>query len=113
MVMHGGWDVPHRKDEDTMQPDMTKELSLYQLWCENASEDPDLVRELEEIRGDADAIRERFYCDLEFGTGGLRGVLGAVLPFASYSYLKNAVSRMLVFAPLRTTLVTWDMRPEV
>lgn len=60
-----------------MQPDMTKELSLYQLWCKNATEDPDLVRELAEISGDGDAIRERFYCDLEFGTGGLRGVLGA------------------------------------
>lgn len=60
-----------------MQPDMTKEMSLYQLWCKNATEDPDLVRELAEISGDDEAIRERFYCDLEFGTGGLRGVLGA------------------------------------
>lgn len=56
---------------------MTKENALYQLWCENASEDADLVRELEAIREDSDAIRERFYKDLEFGTGGLRGVLGA------------------------------------
>lgn len=65
------------RNEDTMQPDMTKENALYQLWCENASEDADLVKELETIRGDADAVRERFYKDLEFGTGGLRGVLGA------------------------------------
>ena len=60
-----------------MQPDMTRENALYRLWCENATEDPDLVTELAEIRDDADAIRERFYKDLEFGTGGLRGVLGA------------------------------------
>ena len=60
-----------------MQPDMTKENALYQRWCEAATEDADLVKELEAIRGDEDAIRERFYCDLEFGTGGLRGVLGA------------------------------------
>ena len=60
-----------------MQPDMTKEMSLYQLWCEHATEDADLVKELAEIRDDADAIRERFYADLEFGTGGLRGILGA------------------------------------
>ena len=60
-----------------MQSDMTKENALYQLWCENAAEDSDLVKELNDIRGDADAIRERFYKDLEFGTGGLRGVLGA------------------------------------
>ena len=55
-----------------MQPDMTKEMSLYELWCEHATEDADLVKELAEIRDDADAIRERFYADLEFGTGGLR-----------------------------------------
>ena len=56
---------------------MTKENALYQLWCEHATEDPDLVSELKAISGDADAIRERFYQDLAFGTGGLRGVLGA------------------------------------
>ncbi|HAM68507.1 MAG TPA: phosphoglucomutase [Ruminococcus sp.] len=56
---------------------MTKENALYALWCENATEDADLTAELEAIRGDQDAIRERFYKDLEFGTGGLRGVLGA------------------------------------
>ena len=60
-----------------MQNDMTRENALYALWRENAVGDPDLVRELSEIEGDADAIRERFYTDLEFGTGGLRGVLGA------------------------------------
>ena len=60
-----------------MQPDMTKENELYRLWCENATEDPDLVTELKEISGDEEAIRERFYQDLAFGTGGLRGVLGA------------------------------------
>ncbi len=60
-----------------MQNDITRENALYALWRENATADPDLVRELREIEGDADAIRERFYNDLEFGTGGLRGVLGA------------------------------------
>lgn len=60
-----------------MQTDMTRENALYQLWLENATDDPDLVAELQKINGDEDAIRERFYRDLEFGTGGLRGVLGA------------------------------------
>ena len=54
-----------------------KELELYKLWCENAVEDPDLVKELKSIEGDNDAIIDRFYRDLEFGTGGLRGVIGA------------------------------------
>jgi len=53
------------------------ENELYQLWCENAKDDPDLIKELEKIAGDSEAISDRFYRSLEFGTGGLRGVLGA------------------------------------
>lgn len=54
-----------------------KEQALYELWCENAHDDADLIAELKMIIGDDDAIRERFYQDLAFGTGGLRGVIGA------------------------------------
>ena len=54
-----------------------KELELYELWLKNATEDEDLIKELESINGDEDAIKERFYRDLEFGTAGLRGVIGA------------------------------------
>ena len=53
------------------------EMELYNLWCENAKEDPDLQAELAKIKDDSDAINDRFYRDLEFGTGGLRGVIGA------------------------------------
>ena len=53
------------------------EKELYTLWCENAKDDPDLCTELESIKDDNDAIVDRFYRDLEFGTGGLRGVIGA------------------------------------
>lgn len=53
------------------------ELELYKLWCENANEDPALQNELKSITDDMDAIRDRFYRNLEFGTGGLRGVIGA------------------------------------
>jgi phosphoglucomutase len=56
---------------------LMSEMELYDLWCKNAKEDPDLKAELEEIRGDSEAINDRFYRDLEFGTGGLRGVIGA------------------------------------
>ena len=53
--------------------------TLYKLWLERAREDPDLSAELAALdpEKDADAIHDRFYRDLEFGTGGLRGVLGA------------------------------------
>ncbi|MBR1738753.1 MAG: phospho-sugar mutase [Ruminococcus sp.] len=53
------------------------EMELYKLWCEKATDDPDLVTELKAIEGDEEAIKDRFYRDLEFGTGGLRGVIGA------------------------------------
>ncbi len=53
------------------------EKELYRIWCEKAVDDPDLQTELKAIEGDDDAIFDRFYRDLEFGTGGLRGVIGA------------------------------------
>lgn len=53
------------------------EMELYKLWFENAKEDPDLQTELADIKNDIDGINDRFYRDLEFGTGGLRGVIGA------------------------------------
>lgn len=53
------------------------EMELYSLWCKNAVDDSDLQTELKSIENDTSAIRDRFYRDLEFGTGGLRGVIGA------------------------------------
>ncbi len=50
---------------------------LYDVWRKNALDDPDLLEELNSIDGNDGEIRERFYRDLEFGTGGLRGVIGA------------------------------------
>ena len=49
----------------------------FELWCEKAVGDPDLIKELESIKGNEEAISDAFYKDLEFGTGGLRGVIGA------------------------------------
>ena len=49
----------------------------YKLWCQKATIDPDLVAELKAIEGNEEAISDAFYKDLEFGTGGLRGVIGA------------------------------------
>ncbi len=50
---------------------------LYSLWLEKAVDDPDLVDELKSIKGKDDEIYDRFYRELEFGTAGLRGVIGA------------------------------------
>lgn len=55
---------------------MTYENQLA-LWLERAGEDPDLTAELREVQHDEKAVSDRFYRHLAFGTGGLRGVLGA------------------------------------
>ncbi len=49
----------------------------YALWKAHAAEDVDLIEELASIEGDEEQINDRFYRELEFGTGGLRGVIGA------------------------------------
>lgn len=51
--------------------------ALYSEWLEKATGDPDLKAELESIKGNDDEILDRFYRSLEFGTAGLRGVIGA------------------------------------
>lgn len=51
--------------------------ALYNEWLEKATGDPDLKAELESIKGNDDEILDRFYRSLEFGTAGLRGVIGA------------------------------------
>ena len=51
--------------------------ALYNEWLEKATGDPDLKAELEAIKGKDDEILDRFYRSLEFGTAGLRGVIGA------------------------------------
>ena len=50
---------------------------LYTQWLEKATADPDLQAELQTIAGQDEEIRDRFYRSLEFGTAGLRGVIGA------------------------------------
>lgn len=50
---------------------------MYDLWLEKATADPDLKKELESVASDEEGKNDRFYRDLEFGTGGLRGVIGA------------------------------------
>lgn len=48
----------------------------WKSWNSQHLEDPDLTKELNEIQGQEPGISDRFYRDLEFGTGGLRGVIG-------------------------------------
>lgn len=53
------------------------EMEEYERWLGMELDDPDLTAELRGIRNQPEEINDRFYRNLEFGTGGLRGVLGA------------------------------------
>lgn len=50
---------------------------LYELWLEKAKDVKEVYDELIAVEGKDDEILDRFYRNLEFGTGGLRGVIGA------------------------------------
>ena len=50
--------------------------NLYDLWINNCNEDNDLIDELNSIKDNESEIYERFYRELEFGTAGLRGIIG-------------------------------------
>ena len=49
----------------------------YEQWLRDFADDPETIRELEDIREDEKEIEDRFYTELSFGTAGMRGVLGA------------------------------------
>ena len=48
----------------------------YEEWLNNPVFDEETKKELESIKGNDEEIKDRFYKDLEFGTAGLRGVIG-------------------------------------
>ena len=56
---------------------MEKHMELYKLWSEDPYFNERTREELVRIKNDPKEIEERFYRELEFGTGGLRGILGA------------------------------------
>ena len=57
--------------------DQQEIYNIYQKWCADPHIDAETRRELKALEGDEAEIRDRFYKALDFGTGGLRGVLGA------------------------------------
>ncbi|MBO5372516.1 MAG: phospho-sugar mutase [Lachnospiraceae bacterium] len=52
-------------------------LDVYKKWCTDSYFDAETKAELKAIENDDKEIQERFYRQLEFGTGGLRGIIGA------------------------------------
>ena len=56
---------------------MKNYLEEYKKWCESPDFDEETKKELSEIKDNEREIEDRFYKELEFGTAGLRGVIGA------------------------------------
>ena len=54
-----------------------KSRAIYDFWMQSEYFDDATKKELEQIGNNPEEIEERFYKDLEFGTGGLRGIIGA------------------------------------
>ena len=52
-------------------------MDKYNFWLTSPQFDEETRKELEAIKGNDFEIKDRFYKDLEFGTGGLRGIIGA------------------------------------
>ena len=52
-------------------------MNIYQKWLTNRSLDSLLKRDLMKIVGIHDEIEDRFYRSLDFGTAGIRGIMGA------------------------------------
>ena len=70
---------------------------LYAQWLEKATVDKDLIEELKSIEGNEDEISDRFYRDLEFGTGGLRGVIGAGTYRMNYYTVCKAIQGLAAY----------------
>lgn len=66
--------------------------TVFEKWYVNATADKDLALELEVIKSDNDKINDAFFKEMEFGTGGLRGKIGA------------GTNRMNVYTVARATL---------
>lgn len=52
-------------------------LEEYKKWCESDEFDEETKKELLSIKNNEKEIEDRFYKELEFGTAGLRGIIGA------------------------------------
>ncbi len=68
-------------------------MKIYQEWLSNPYFDEATKAELRAIEGDENEIKERFYMDLEFGTAGLRGVIGGKTRYTGSCQLHHQTGR--------------------
>ena len=69
--------APHKRRKIESRQVHNMVMEEYSRWLKRATEDEDLIPELRSIEGNDEEIRDRFAVSLEFGTAGLRGVIGA------------------------------------
>lgn len=81
----------------------------YQKWLRDFQDDPALVRDLTAIAGNEKEIEDRFYTNLSFGTGGMRGVLGYGTNRMNIYTVRRATQGLANFLNAKIT----DRRPLV
>ncbi len=89
-------------------------MDTYHIWESVKMEDPALAAELEAIKGNDKEIMERFYKSLEFGTAGLRGVLGVGTNRMNIYTVRQATQAMADYLktanPSNTVAIGYDSR---
>ncbi len=93
---------------------MNNYSELYLKWLEHETLDQEIKEELEAIKGNDKEIRERFYKHLEFGTAGLRGILGAGTNRMNNYTVRKATQGLANYinkaASPKTVVIAYDTR---
>ena len=81
-------------------------MNIYKDWINNKNIDEGSKNELLEIQENDDEIKERFYKSLEFGTGGLRGIIGVGMNRVNVYTIRKATQGLANF--INTTTADKD-----
>ena len=95
---------------------MNNYFEKYNEWLNDDCFDNETKKELDSIRDNEEEIKDRFYKELEFGTAGLRGVIGAgTNRMNKYTVgratqgLANFINKMKIKNP--SVVISYDSRP--
>lgn len=87
-------------------------FARYQYWLANV--DAKMKAELEEIEENEEEIEDRFYCDLSFGTAGMRGIMGAGTNRMNTYTVRKATRGLAVWLKKQNenpgVVIAWDTR---
>ena len=85
----------------------------YESWLNNPYFDEDTRNELKSIEGNEKEIEDRFYMDLEFGTAGLRGVIGAGTNRMNIYTVRKATQGLANYISRRNAVLPLPMIPVI